>query len=84
LRTHELLGESLLRAGRAQDAAAAYERALQLTPKRASALLGLARAKRAAGDSAGASAAYRQLLANWHAADPGIPGLDEARRLTAP
>jgi tetratricopeptide (TPR) repeat protein len=84
LRTHELLGEALLQAGRAQDAVAAYERALQLTPKRASALLGLARAKRAARDSAGASAAYRQLLANWHAADPGIPGLDEARRLTAP
>ena len=84
LRTHELLGEALLRAGRAQDAVVAYERALQLTPKRANALLGLARAKRAAGDSAGASAAYKQLLANWHAADPGIPGLDEAKRQTAP
>jgi tetratricopeptide (TPR) repeat protein len=84
LRTHELLGEALLRAGRGQDAVAAYERALQLTPKRASALIGLARARLAAGDSTGASAAYRQLLANWHAADPGIPGLDEAKRLAAP
>src|SRR5207249_6957987 len=73
LRTHELLGEALLRAGRAQEAVTAYERALQLTPKRANALLGLARARSAAGDRAGAAAAYQQLLSNWHAADPGIP-----------
>jgi tetratricopeptide (TPR) repeat protein len=80
LRTHELLGESLVRAGRAREAVVAYERALELTPKRATALLGLARARRAAGDLAGASEAYTQLLANWHGADPGIPGLDEARQ----
>jgi tetratricopeptide (TPR) repeat protein len=80
LRTHELLGEALLGAGRAREAVAAYERALELTPKRAAALLGLARAKRAAGDAAGASAAYAQLLSNWHGADPGIPGLEEVRK----
>jgi tetratricopeptide (TPR) repeat protein len=80
LRTHELLGDALLRAGRAKDAVTAYERALELTPKRAAALLGLARARDAAGDKAGASTAYAQLLANWHAADPGIPGLEEAKK----
>jgi tetratricopeptide (TPR) repeat protein len=80
LRTHELLGEALLEAGRAREAVTAYERALELTPKRAAALLGLARARRAAGDSAGASAAYAQLVANWHGADTNIPELNEAKK----
>jgi tetratricopeptide (TPR) repeat protein len=79
MRTDELLGEALLKAGRASEAVAAYERALQLTPKRSAALLGLARAKSAAGDRAGAADAYRQLAANWHAADPTVAALNEAR-----
>ena len=66
LRTDELLGEALLKAGRPREAVAAYERALQLTPKRSVALLGLARARLAAGDRAGSVEAYRQVLANWH------------------
>jgi tetratricopeptide (TPR) repeat protein len=79
LRNLELQGELLLKAGRAQDAVAAYRQALQLTPKRSEALLGLARACRAAGDAKGATEAYGLLLANWHQADPGIAGLEEAR-----
>ena len=79
-RTYELLGEALLKVGRAPDAVAAYERALQLTPKRSEALLGLARARAAAGDTSGAAAAYRELLVNWERADPGIPGLEEAKK----
>jgi cytochrome c-type biogenesis protein CcmH/NrfG len=79
MRTDELLGEALLKAGRASEAVAAYERALRLTPKRSAALLGLARAKSAAGDRAGAADAYRQLAANWHAADPAVAALNEAR-----
>jgi tetratricopeptide (TPR) repeat protein len=79
LRTHELLGELCLKAGRPREAVAAYQRALQLTPKRSAALLGLARASRAAGDMHAAAETYRQLLANWHQADPEIPALAEVR-----
>ncbi|HSL70504.1 MAG TPA: tetratricopeptide repeat protein [Longimicrobiales bacterium] len=77
-RAHELFGAALLKAGRARDAVRAYEQALQSTPKRSQALLGLARARTAAGDPAGARDAYRQLLVNWQNADRGIDGLAEA------
>jgi len=79
LRTEELLGEAQLKAGRPREAIAAYERALQLTPNRSTALLGLARARHAAGDEAGAADAYRKLLDNWRDADPDLPALAEAR-----
>ena len=79
LRTEELLGEALLKAGRPREAMAAYERALKLTPNRSAALLGLARARHAAGDEAGAADAYRKLLDNWRDADPDVPALAEAR-----
>ncbi|HEU0015819.1 MAG TPA: hypothetical protein VFQ45_19230, partial [Longimicrobium sp.] len=68
----ELLGALLLDAGNAAEAAAAYERALALRPNRPAALLGLARARAAAGDRAAAADAYRRLLAAWHAADPAL------------
>jgi tetratricopeptide (TPR) repeat protein len=79
LRTNELLGAALLQAGRASAAVAEYQRALELTPNRGLALLGLARARLAAGDPAGAATAYQQLLAAWHNADAGIAALGEAR-----
>jgi tetratricopeptide (TPR) repeat protein len=79
LRTEELLGEARLKAGRPREAIAAYERALQLTPNRSSALLGLARARHAAGEASAAADAYRKLLDNWREADPDVPGLAEAR-----
>ena len=79
LPTHELLGEALLEAGRAAEAAAAYERALALRPNRSTALLGLARARAAAGDLAGATAAYQDLYANWHAADQDLEALPEVK-----
>jgi tetratricopeptide (TPR) repeat protein len=82
LRTEELLGEARLKAGRPREAIAAYERALQLTPNRSAALLGLARARHAAGDAPGAADAYRKLLDNWRDADPDVPGLTEARSRT--
>ena len=84
LRTEELLGEARLKAGRPHEAVAAYERALQLTPNRSLALLGLARARTAAGNSKGAADAYRQLLANWHSADKDLPTLAEVRRGAQP
>lgn len=84
LRTEELLGEARLKAGRPHEAAAAYERALRLTPNRSVALLGLARARTAAGDSSGAADGYRRLLANWHSADPDLAALAEVRRGAQP
>ena len=80
LRTEELLGAARLKAGRPHEAVAAYERALRLTPNRSAALLGLARARTAAGNSRGASEAYQQLLANWHRADPDLPALAEVKK----
>jgi tetratricopeptide (TPR) repeat protein len=77
---HEVLGARLFAAGHAQAAAAQYEDALDHLPNRSGALLGLARARASAGDSASASAAYRRLLANWSEADTGLPVLEEARR----
>ncbi len=79
LRTHELLGAALLKAGRPGEAIAAYQRALELTPNRSLALLGLARARVAAGDRAGAAGAYRQLLAVWRNADADLASLAEAK-----
>jgi tetratricopeptide (TPR) repeat protein len=79
LRTNELLGAAHVKAGRARDAIADYERALQTTPNRAEALLGLARARKAAGDPQGAADAYRQLLSNWRQADADVAALQEAR-----
>ena len=76
----EIAGARLLAAGRAPQAAAQYEDALVHLPNRSGALLGLARARAAAGDSASASAAYRRLLANWSDADAGLPALEEVRR----
>jgi hypothetical protein len=79
LRLEELLAQARLKAGRPREAVAAYERALQLTPNRSPVLLGLARARQAAGDAVGAADAYRKLLDNWRNADLGLPELVEVR-----
>lgn len=84
LRTEELLGEARLKASRPHEAVAAYERALRLTPNRSVALLGLARARTAAGDSRGAADAYRRLLANWRKADPDLATLAEVKKGARP
>jgi tetratricopeptide (TPR) repeat protein len=68
----ELLAAALFDAKRFAEAATVYERALVERPNRSAALLGLARAKQAAGDAAGASAAYAKLAANWKRADPKV------------
>jgi tetratricopeptide (TPR) repeat protein len=80
LRSHELLGAALLRAGRPADAVRAYERALAQTPNRSAALLGLAHARAATGDTTAARDAYRALAANWNAGDADFPSLIEAKR----
>jgi len=77
--SHELLGEELLAAGGAAAARTEFEAALARTPGRTSVLLGLARAARAAGDTAAAARSYGNLAAIWHDADADLPGLAEAR-----
>lgn len=79
LPTHELLGAALLDAGRPAEAVTAYEVALSRRPNRSNALLGLARARAAAGDAAGSADAYRQLAENWRGADPDLVALEEVR-----
>jgi tetratricopeptide (TPR) repeat protein len=79
LRTNELMGEFHTKRGRPAEAVDMYMRALDTTPNRAAALLGLARARKAAGDAQGADAAYKQLQANWNRADADVAALKEAR-----
>src|SRR4029079_11987559 len=70
--THELLGEMLLAQGRAAEAQKEFASALERTPGRSMTLLGLARASRAAWDTATANRAVAQLRANWHRADQSM------------
>ncbi|HEY9428431.1 MAG TPA: hypothetical protein VIR34_14850 [Gemmatimonadaceae bacterium] len=77
----ELLGDLLLERGDSADAStalAAYEKSLELYPRRFNSLLGAARAARASGNPALARSFYEQLLA---VAGGGTrqPALDEAR-----
>ena len=74
----EMLGDMLRELDRAEEAVAAYQDQLSRTPGRTAALLGLARAAKAAGDSAEASNAYRQLTQIWHAASHDVPGYAES------
>jgi predicted Zn-dependent protease len=75
----EVLGETLLAAGRPADAVRELEGALARTPGRPSVLLALARAHHAAGQHDAARRRYRELAAVWERADAGSPALAEAR-----
>jgi tetratricopeptide (TPR) repeat protein len=75
----ELYGELLLQANRPKEAMAWFNRALERTPNRSRALLGLARAHRNAGDAVNARAAYQRFLTNWRLAEAALPELAEAR-----
>lgn len=74
----EVLGNTLLQAGKPQEAIVAFAKELELRHNRSESLLGLARARLASGDSKGAVEAYNKLLVNWKRADAG-PALAEAR-----
>ncbi len=78
----ELLGDLLMEQQQPAAALAAYERSLELHPKRFNGLLGAARAARAHGDAALARSFYRELL---EAGDGGarLAALQEARDYTA-
>jgi dienelactone hydrolase/tetratricopeptide (TPR) repeat protein len=80
LRAHERAGALLLASHRTAEAEREYAQALRLTPNRSLALLGLARARLALGDSVGAAFVYRRLAANWRSADADLPALAEVRR----
>ena len=75
----EVLGQLLLAEGRGAEAEEAFEQSLRLHRRRSAALLGLARARKMKGDNAGAAKAYKDLLVNWHAAEPDLPELAEVR-----
>jgi tetratricopeptide (TPR) repeat protein len=77
----ELYAETLLRVGDAAGAVAHFQAALSRTPRRAAALIGLARAAHAAKADAVTAKAAREFLAVWHLADADRPELKEARTL---
>jgi tetratricopeptide (TPR) repeat protein len=72
LHVPEELGAALVAAGRAKEAVAVYEEALRDQPNRAAALLGLARAQAAAGDTTAARATQARLAATWKRADTAV------------
>jgi tetratricopeptide (TPR) repeat protein len=80
---HELFGEMLIEAGKPAEAIPHFERALWRSAGRALSVLGLARAAAASGDGALARRQYETFLKMWHAADPGLPELAEARTFLA-
>jgi len=77
---HEALGALLLATGQPAEAAQEYEQALTRVPNRTQELVGLARSRMAAGDTAAAAAAYGRVLRNFYRADRDLPELAEARR----
>lgn len=82
--SHETLGALFYSAGKNQEAAEEYLRALAVQPGRSAALLGLARAELARGRAAQARESFRLLADNWSEADAGVDGLQEARAQAAP
>jgi tetratricopeptide (TPR) repeat protein len=78
--SHELLGEVLLRAGRAKEAAEAFDRSLTRMPNRARALMGAAAAHAAAGNGAVASQRHQTLMSFWKGKAPMAPTSSAAGR----
>ena len=77
---HEVLGETLLRFGRASESRVELERQLARTPRRAATLVALARAATATGDLARAASAYEELAAISRNAEPAAPVRAELQR----
>jgi tetratricopeptide (TPR) repeat protein len=80
---YEALGDLLAELGRPEEARRAYERSLEVWPRRYNSLLGAARAATAAGDARGAAAHYRELLAVTDGARTDRAGVGEARAFLA-
>jgi tetratricopeptide (TPR) repeat protein len=71
--------ELLMALGRPAEALVKYEQDLELRPRRAVALLGAARAAKAAGNAAKASQLYAALIDVWREADASLDALAEVR-----
>jgi tetratricopeptide (TPR) repeat protein len=77
--SHEVLGEVLLRAGKAKEAAEAFDASLLRMPNRARALIGSAQAHAAAGNTAAAAARHKVLMSFWKGKPPAAPTSMAAR-----
>lgn len=77
---HELYGSMLREMGRPAEAHKHFEETLRRTPGRPKAIVGIARAAEAMGDTARARAHYQRVLEMWKGADPDRPELQLARR----
>ncbi len=77
--THELFGEILLRAGKPNEAAEQFDKALLRQPNRARSLLGAARAAAQRGDQQSARAFYAKFSEQWQQADKDLAELREAQ-----
>ncbi len=77
--THELFGEILLRAGKPNEAAEQFNKALLRQPNRARSLLGAARAAAQRGDQQSARAFYAKLSEQWQQADKDLAELREVQ-----
>lgn len=75
---NELCGDLLLEFNQPAEATTYFQRALQRTPNRPKAILGLARAANSLGDNETARKRYEEFLAVWKTADPGRPEVAEA------
>jgi tetratricopeptide (TPR) repeat protein len=80
---NELCGNLLLELNRPAEASAYFQKALQRTPNRPKAILGLARASEALGDKAAARQRYQEFLTIWKSADPDRPELGQAKAFLA-
>ena len=76
---HEVAGEILLAMARFAEAESEFKLVLARTPRRTTAMIGLARAAKGQGKKDEAARTYAQLAEIWRRADPGIAEVEEAR-----
>ena len=81
---HELYGSMLMDMGKPAEARTHFEETLRRTPGRPKAIVGIAQAAEAMGDTATARAQYTRLIEMWKNADPDRPELQAARRFLRP
>jgi tetratricopeptide (TPR) repeat protein len=75
----ESLGAAYARAGKFDDARAAFEKILKTRPNSGFAYLAIAKTYAMANDNAKAAEFYRQFLKVWERADADLPAVKEAR-----
>jgi tetratricopeptide (TPR) repeat protein len=80
----EWLGEIYTAAGKSKEALAAFDAALARHPRLSRALLGAARAAKAAGDEQTSHARYAELAGLWSDADADLPAVKEVRAAVHP